>query len=76
MSCAYLSLSAELVISQVDNHVKKGLTSKLINGISRLLRKLRKYFNGTIILTFGYHLLKLSFGSSLQYCHKHPDFFK
>ena len=27
------------------------LTSQLINGISRVLQKLLKYFNGTIILT-------------------------
>ena len=31
--------------------LKKTLTSQLINGISRVLQKLLKYFNGTIILT-------------------------
>ena len=31
--------------------LKKRLTSQLINGISRFLQKLLKYFNGTIILT-------------------------
>ena len=31
--------------------LKKRLTSQLINGISRVLQKLFKYFNGTIILT-------------------------
>ena len=46
-----LPLSVELVITQVDDHVKKRLTSQLINGISRVLQKLLKYFNGTIILT-------------------------
>ena len=29
--------------------IKKRLTSQLINGISRVLQKLLKYFNGTII---------------------------
>ena len=43
-------MSVELVITQVDDHVKKRLTSQLINGISRVLQKLLKYFNGTIIL--------------------------
>ena len=28
------------------------LTSQLINGISRVLQKLLKYFNGTVISTF------------------------
>ena len=41
----------ELVITQVDDHVKKRLTSQLIKGISRVLQKLLKYFNGIIILT-------------------------
>ena len=31
--------------------LKKRLTSQLINGISRVLQKLLKYFNDTIILT-------------------------
>ena len=41
----------ELVITQVDDHVKIKLTSQLIKGISRVLQKLFKYFNGTIIST-------------------------
>ena len=41
----------ELVITQVDGHVKMKLTSQLINGISRVLQKLIKYFNSTIIST-------------------------
>ena len=36
---------------QVGGHVKIRLTSQLINGISRVLQKLLKYFNGTIIST-------------------------
>ena len=36
---------------QVDDHVKIRSTSQLINGISRVLSKLFKYFNGIIILT-------------------------
>ena len=31
--------------------LKKSLTSQLINGVSRVLKKLFKYFNGAIILT-------------------------
>ena len=31
--------------------LKKSLTSQLINGVSRVLKKLLKYFNGAIILT-------------------------
>ena len=46
-----LPASVELVITQVDDHVKMKLTSQLINGISRVLQKLLKYFNGTIIST-------------------------
>ena len=45
-------MPVELVITQVDDHVKKRLTSQLINGISRVLKKLLEYFNDTIILTF------------------------
>ena len=33
------------------DHVKIRLTSQLINGISRVLQKLLKYVNGTIIST-------------------------
>ena len=46
-----LPLPVELVMTQVDDHVKKRLTSQLINGISRVLQKLLKYSKGTIILT-------------------------
>ena len=48
---ANLTASVELVITQVDDHVKMKLTSQLINGISRILQKLLKYFNGTNIST-------------------------
>ena len=41
----------ELVITQSLDYVNSRLTSQLINGISRLLQKLLKCFNGTIILT-------------------------
>ena len=41
----------ELVITQSLDHVKIRLTSQLINDISRVLQKLLKYFNDTIILT-------------------------
>ena len=42
----------ELVITQVDEHVNIKLTSQLIKDISRVLQKLLKYFNGTIISTY------------------------
>ena len=35
-----LPFPVELVMTQVDDHVKKRLTSQLINGISRVLQKL------------------------------------
>ena len=41
----------ELVITQSLDHVKIRLTSQLINGISSVLQKLLKYFNGTITPT-------------------------
>ena len=41
----------ELVITQSLDHVNIRLTSQLINGISSVLQKLLKYFNGTIIST-------------------------
>ena len=41
--------SLKLVIKQCLDHFKIRLTSQLINGISRVLQKLLKYFNGTII---------------------------
>ena len=46
-----LSAPVKLIITQVDDHVKNRLTSQLINGISRALQKLLKYFNGTVIST-------------------------
>ena len=39
-------------ITQVRDHVKIRLTSQLINGTSRVLQKLLKHFNGTIISIF------------------------
>ena len=39
----------ELVIAQSLDQVKIRLNSQLINGISRVLQKLLKYFNGKII---------------------------
>ena len=51
ISDSNLPAPVELVITQVDDHVKMRLTSQLINGISRVLQKLLKYFNGTIIST-------------------------
>ena len=48
---ANLPAPVELVITQDDDHVKMRLTSQLINGISRVLPKLLKYDNGTIIST-------------------------
>ena len=41
----------ELIITQVDDHVKIRLASQLINSISRVLQKLLKYFNGAVIST-------------------------
>ena len=41
----------ESVITQVDDHIKKRLTSQLIIGISRVLQILLKYFKRTIILS-------------------------
>ena len=38
-------------MTQVDDHVKIRLSSQLISGISRVLQKLLKYFNGTAIST-------------------------
>ena len=39
------------MITQVDHHAKIRLISQIINGISGVLQKLSKYFNGTIIST-------------------------
>ena len=46
-----LRAAVESVRTQVDNHVKIRLTSQLINDISRVLQKLLKCFNGTVIST-------------------------
>ena len=45
------SLVALLVITQFSEQVKIRFTSQLINGISSVLEKLLKYFNGTAIST-------------------------
>ena len=42
----------ELVITQSLDHVNSRLTSQFINGFLRVLQKLLKYFNGTIISAF------------------------
>ena len=80
----------ELVIIQADDYVKKRLTSPLINGISRVLQKyfngtfiLTSFVlpsTGVLPVIFTLDLndlesAKLSFGSSLYYCHKVPHFF-
>ena len=39
-------------MTQFAGQVKIRLTSQLIKGISRVLQKILKYFNGTIISTF------------------------
>ena len=49
---ANLPIPVGLVITQVDDHVKMRLNSQFINEISRVLQKLLKYFNFTIISTF------------------------
>ena len=43
--------AVELVIAQSLDQVKRRLSLQLINGISRVLQKLLKYFNGTIFST-------------------------
>ena len=58
---ANLSASVELVIAQVDDHVKMRLISQLSNSISRILQKSLKYFNGKIISTSFVLLLALVF---------------
>ena len=62
--------------------------SQLINGISRVLQQLPKYFHGTIISTFfvlpsaGVFLVTFTLDLNdsefikLWYYHKHPDVFK
>ena len=49
--CVITNIHCKLVITQLDDHVKIRLTLPLINGISRVLQKLHKCFNGTIIST-------------------------
>ena len=49
------------VIKQFEDQVRMTLISKIINGISRTLEKLLKYFDETIILT--------SFGPLLAFLH-------
>ena len=53
------SLVALLVNTQLSDHVKIRFTSQLINGVSSVLQKLLKCFNGTTISTsFSvFHLL-------------------
>ena len=46
---ANLATPVELVIILTDDHVKIRLISPLINGILRVLQKLLKCFNGTIV---------------------------
>ena len=40
-------------MKQFADQVRIRLISQFINGISRVLQKLFKYFNGTLILTFS-----------------------
>ena len=49
-----VSLVALLVNTQDSDQVKVKETSQLINGITSVLQKLLKYFNGTAILTFSF----------------------
>ena len=44
-----LHTPAELLITQVDDHLTMRLSSQLINGISVVLQKLLKFFNDAII---------------------------
>ena len=46
------SLFSMLAITQFADQVKVKNTSKLINGMSKVLQKLLKCFNGTAISTF------------------------
>ena len=47
-----VSLVALLVITQLSDQVKIRFILQLINGISSVLQKLLKYFNGQTISTF------------------------
>ena len=79
-------------MTQFYDQFKSRVTSQFINGISRVLQELVKYFTGTTIFKFAIPELlvlsvildltvkdlesfMLSFGSSLQYCHKLADVF-
>ena len=48
---SWLSIRLSIIKNLLDQ-VKIRLTSQSINGIFRVLQKLLKYFNGTLILTF------------------------
>ena len=52
-----LPAPVELVITHVDDRVELRLISQLIKGISGVLQKLIKYFNGTINRTSSLLLL-------------------
>ena len=47
---SWLAIGAS-VIEHTADHVRMKLISQLINGISKVLLKLLKYFNGTLFLT-------------------------
>ena len=55
------SLDPLLVNAQFSDQVKVKDTSQLINGTSKVLRKLLKYFNGAVISTFLLHYCFLIF---------------
>ena len=44
-------VAVELIMAQVDGHVRVTLISQLFQGILRVLRKLLKCFKGTSFLT-------------------------
>ena len=46
-----------MVNAQFSDQVKTEDTSRLINGISRVLQKLLKYFHGTAVVTFYFSVL-------------------
>ena len=48
----YVPVPVELVVPQFDDHVSMRLISQFSNGISRVLQKLLKYFNGITISTW------------------------
>ena len=51
------SLVALLVNKQFSDHVKIRFISQLINGMSSVLQKLLKCFNGTTISTFFFRVV-------------------